>query len=62
MRGEITEHFLWNSVYIQLWWLGGSNVCNGRFGQLPLARLKIVVPVCVVDKVLRNEDVELLLV
>ena len=30
-------------------------------GQLPLARLKFVVPVWDVDKVLRNEDVELLL-
>ena len=37
-------------------------VCNGKAGQLPLARLKIVVPVWIVDKVLRNEDVELLLV
>ena len=36
------------------------HVCNGMNGQLPLARLKIVVPVWDVDKVLRNEDIELL--
>ena len=35
--------------------LGAIHKCNGTIGQLPLARLKFVVPVWVVDKVLRNE-------
>ena len=45
------------SKYLEL-----CDVCNGMNGQLPLARLKFVVPVWDVDKVLRSEDVKLLLV
>ena len=37
-------------------------MCNGWNEQLPQARLKIVVPRLRLDKVLRNEDIELLLV
>ena len=43
-------------------YLDQYHLCNGKVGQLPLAHLKIVVPVWIVDKVLRNEDIELLLV